>query len=153
MSERPVLTIRITCAGAARAIAFYKKAFGAVEGLRLDMPDGRVGHAELRIGNAVLEVNDEFPEMSIRSPQAVGGTPATLCLDVGDTDRAVAKAVEAGAKIVKAPADEFYGYRAARISDPFGHVWAIMTNTEKLSDAEIRRRFDDMMKQPAKTPA
>jgi PhnB protein len=152
MSERPTLTIRITCAGAARAIEFYKKAFGAVEGLRLDMPDGRVGHAELRIGNASLELADEFPEMNIRGPQPIGGTPATLCLDVDDTDRAVAKAVEAGAKIVKAPTDEFYGYRAARISDPFGHVWAIMTNKEHLSDDAIRRRFADMMK-PAKTTA
>ena len=149
MSERSVLTMRITCADAARAIDFYKKAFGAVEGLRLDMPDGRVGHAELRIGNAVFEVNDEFPEMNIRGPQAIGGTPATLCIDVDDTDRAVAKAVEAGAKIVKAPSDEFYGYRAARISDPFGHVWAIMTNKEHLSDTEIHRRFAEMMKQQA----
>lgn len=153
MSERQTLTMRITCAGAVRAIAFYKKVFGAVEGLRLDMPDGRVGHVELRIGNAVLELADEFPEMNIRGPHSVGGTPVTLCIEADDTDRAVAKAVEAGAKIVKAPTDEFYGYRAARISDPFGHVWAIMTNTEHLSDAEIRRRFEEMTKRPAKTPA
>jgi PhnB protein len=152
MSERQRLTARIVCAGAARAIAFYKRAFGAVEGLRLDMPDGRVGHAELRIGNSTFELADEFPEMNIRGPHSVGGTPVALCIEVEDTDRAVAQAVEAGAKIVKAPTGEFYGYRAARISDPFGHVWAIMTNTEHLSDDEIRRRFDAWAAQQ-KTPA
>jgi len=142
MSERQSLTIRITCADAARAIAFYKQAFGAIEGLRLDMPDGRVGHAELRIGDSILELADEFPEMNIRGPHSIGGTSATLCIDVDDTDRAVARAVEAGAKVVKAPTDEFYGYRAAKIADPFGHVWALMTNTEHLTDDEIRRRFE-----------
>jgi PhnB protein len=85
--------------------------------------------------------------MNIRGPQAIGGTPVALCIEVDDTDRVVAKAVEAGAKVVKPPQDEFYGYRSAKISDPFGHVWAIMTNTEHLSDDEIRRRFE------AKAPA
>jgi PhnB protein len=153
MSERPTLTIRITCADAARAIAFYKKAFGAVEGLRLDMPDGRVGHAELRIGNTVFELADEWPEMDIRGPHSIGGTPVALCIDVDDTDQAVARAVEAGAKVMQPPADQFYGYRSAKIADPFGHVWAIMTNTEHLSDDEIHRRFAAWKTQPQKAPA
>ena len=149
MSEKQTLTTRIICAGAARAIEFYKHTFGAVEALRLDMPDGRVGHAELRIGNSVLELADEFPEMNIRSPQAIGGTPVALCIEVDDTDAMVARAVAAGATVIQPAADQFYGYRAARIADPFGHVWSVMTNKEHLSDDEVRRRFEEMMKQQA----
>jgi PhnB protein len=147
------LTLYITCADAARAIDYYKRVFGATEKLRLDMPGGKIGHAELRIGNSIFMLSDEYPEMNIRGPQAIGGTPVALCIEVDDTDRVVAKAVEAGAKVVKPPQDEFYGYRSAKISDPSGHVWAIMTNTEHLSDDEIRRRFEAMMKQPAKASA
>jgi PhnB protein len=149
MSERQTLTIRITCADAGRAIAFYKQAFGAIEGLRLDMPDGRVGHAELRIGGSVFELADEWPEMDIRGPRSIGGTPVALCIDVDDTDRAVARAVEAGATVVQPAADQFYGYRSAKIADPFGHVWAIMTNREHLSDDDIRRRFETWLTQKA----
>ena len=143
------LTVYITCADAARAIDYYKRVFGATEKLRLDMPDGKIGHAELRIGNSIFMLSDEFPEMDIRGPQAVGGTPAILCIEVDDTDSAVAKAAEAGARVVQPPRDEFYGYRSAKVADPFGHVWGIMTNQERLSDDEIRRRFDAMMQQQA----
>ena len=150
MSQSPqTLTVYITCADAARAIDYYKRAFGATEKLRLDMPDGKVGHAELRIGNSLFMLSDEFAEMEIRGPQSIGGTPVVLCIEVDDTDRAVAQAVEAGARVVQLPRDEFYGYRSAKVADPFGHVWGIMTNREQLSDDEIRRRFDTMMTQQA----
>jgi PhnB protein len=147
------LTIYITCTDAARAIDWYKQVFGATDKLRLDQPDGRVGHAELRIGDSILMVADEFPEMDIRSPQSVGGTPVTIAVQVDDPDRVVAKAASAGAKVVMPPADQFYGYRCAKIADPFGHVWSIMTDKERLSDEEIQRRFEAMTKQPAGSPA
>ncbi|HEX2117068.1 MAG TPA: VOC family protein [Alphaproteobacteria bacterium] len=148
MSETAqTLTVYITCADAARAIDHYKQVFGAVETMRLAMPDGKIGHAELRIGNSKLMLSDEFPEINVRSPLAIGGTPVALCLEVDDTDRVVAKAVEAGAKVARPPTDQFYGYRSAKIADPFGHVWDIMTNKEHLSDDEIRRRFEAMTQQ------
>jgi PhnB protein len=154
MSETAqTLTVYITCADAARAIDYYKQVFGAVETMRLAMPGGKIGHAELRIGNSKLMLSDEYPEMNIRSPLAVGGTPEALCVEVDDTDRVVATAVEAGAKVVQPPADQFYGYRSAKIADPFGHVWGVMTNKEHLSDDEIRRRFAAMTQQPEKAPA
>lgn len=145
------LTIYITCAGAARAIEFYKRAFGAVETLRLDMPDGRVGHAQLRIGNSNIMLSDEWPDMNIRGPLAIGGTPVSITIEVEDTDAALARAVEAGAKVVQPAADQFYGYRSAKIADPFGHVWGIMTNKEHLSDDEARRRFAAWAAQEAPT--
>jgi PhnB protein len=154
MSDAPqTVTIYITCADAARAIDYYRQVFGAVEKLRLAMPGGKVGHAELRIGNSLIMLSDEFPEMNIRGPLAIGGTPVTLCVEVDDTDRVVARAVEAGAKVIQPAADQFYGYRSAKIADPFGHVWGIMTNTGHLSDDEIRRRFEAMTSQLAKAPA
>lgn len=146
------VTVYIACAGAARAIDFYRQVFGAVETLRLDMPDGRVGHAELRIGNSRLMLSDEYPEMDIRGPLAIGGTPTSIAIEVDDTDRTVARALAAGAKLVQPAADQFYGYRSAKIADPFGHVWAVMTNKEHLSDDEVRRRFDAWKTQPQKAP-
>jgi PhnB protein len=149
MSAKQTITVYITCKDAARAIDFYKNAFGAVEELRLAEPGGKVGHAELRFGNSLLMLSDEYPEMNIRSPQTIGGTAAVISIEVDDTDATVNRAVAAGASVVRAPADEFYGYRAGKIADPFGHVWGVMTNKENLSNDEIRRRFDALMKQPA----
>ena len=150
MSQTPqTVTIYITCAEAARAIDYYKQVFGAAEKLRLEMPGGKIGHAELRIGNSIIMLSDEYPEMNIRGPLAIGGTPVALSIEVDDADAVAAKAVSAGARMVQPPADQFYGYRSAKVADPFGHVWAIMTNQERLSDDEIRRRFDAMMQQQA----
>jgi PhnB protein len=143
------VTIYITCGDASRAIDFYKQVFGATETLRLEMPGGKIGHAELRVGNSNIMLSDEHPEMNIRSPLSIGGTPVAISVEVADTDTVVGRAVEAGAKVIQPPADQFYGYRSAKVADPFGHVWGIMTNKEHLSNDEIRRRFDDMMKQPA----
>ena len=132
----PYLSIR----GAAAAIDFYKRAFGAREKLRMDAPGGKIGHAELRIGDSVVMLADEYPDMDFLSPQARGGTPVTLHLYVRDSDAVVGKAVEAGAKILRPLKDEFYGDRTGTIQDPFGHIWHVATHKEELSKAELRRR-------------
>jgi PhnB protein len=144
------VAVYITCGDAGRAIDFYKRVFGARETMRLEMPGGKIGHAELMIGNSMIMLSDEFPEMNIRSPLTIGGTPVAISVQVDDADAVVKGAVDAGATVVQAPADQFYGYRSAKIADPFGHVWGVMTNKEHLSNDEIRRRFDAMMKQEAK---
>jgi PhnB protein len=132
----PYLIIR----GAAAAIEFYKKAFGAEEVYRLAMPDGRVGHAEIRVGDSVVMLADEFPEMGAKSPAALGGTPVTLLLYMHDVDAVSARAVAAGAKVKKPIQDQFYGDRSGTFEDPFGHVWTIATRKEELSPEEIKRR-------------
>jgi PhnB protein len=149
MSAKQTITVYITCRDAGRAIDFYKEAFGAVEELRLAEPGGKIGHAELRIGNSLLMLSDEYPEMNIKSPQTIGGTPVAISIEVDDADATANRAVAAGAKSVQPVADQFYGYRAGKVADPFGHVWGIVTNTEHLSNDEIRRRYADLLKQPA----
>lgn len=126
--------------GGAAALAFYQKAFGATLHTRLDQPDGRLGHAELRIGDAPLMLADEFPEMNFRSPQTLGGSPVSLHLYVEDADAAVQRAVSAGARLLRPVADQFYGDRGGQIEDPFGHVWWIATRKENLSESEVRQR-------------
>jgi PhnB protein len=129
--------------GAAAGLDFYTKAFGAVETMRLvDPTDGRVGHAEIRIGDAVLMLADEYPEMGVVSPQTLGGSPVTIHLYVPDIDALVARAVAAGATLLRPVADQFYGDRAGRLSDPFGHVWHLASRKEDVSATEMRRRFD-----------
>ena len=125
---------------ASAAIEFYKKAFGAEEVYRLAMPDGRVGHAELRIGGSVVMLADEFPEMGAKSPAALGGTPVSLLLYVADSDAVAAGAVAAGAKVKRPVVDQFYGDRSGTFEDPFGHVWTIATRKENLTPEEISRR-------------
>ena len=135
-SITPYLIVR----GGAAAIEFYRKAFGATETYRLAQPDGRVGHAELRIGDSVVMLADEFPEMGIKSPAALGGTPVSLLLYVPDVDAAAAKAMAAGAKVKRPVKDQFYGDRSGTFEDPFGHTWTIATHKEDLSADEIARR-------------
>lgn len=126
--------------GGAGAIAFYQQAFGATLLMRMDQPDGRLGHAELRIGEAPLMLADEFPEMGFRSPQTLGGSPVTLHLYVSDADAAVQRAVEAGARLLRPVADQFYGDRGGQVEDPYGHLWWIATRKEQLGVEEIRQR-------------
>ena len=135
-SVTPYLSIR----GAASAIDFYKKAFGATEILRMPQPDGRIGHAELRIGNSALMISDEFPELGVKSPAALGGSPVTIHLYVEDADAVFNQAVAAGAKVKEPMADQFYGDRRGGVEDPFGYVWWIATHKEDLSAEEIRKR-------------
>ena len=126
--------------GAAEAIEYYKKALGAKERMSMPQPDGRVGHAELQIGDSVVMLADEFPEMNVRSPKSIGGSAVTIHLYVDDVDAVAKKAVAAGAKELTPVKDQFYGDRAGKIEDPFGHIWYISTHKEDLSMEEIERR-------------
>ena len=134
------ITPYLIARNASAAIEFYKKAFGATETFRMAQPDGRVGHAELKIGDSVFMLADEFPEMGVKSPAALGGTPLTLLLYVADVDAAAARAVAAGAKVKRPVKDQFYGDRSGTFEDPFGHVWTIATHKEDLSAEQIERR-------------
>ena len=136
------------------ALEFYKKAFGAVETLRLNGPGPKIGHAQMLIGSARIMLSDEFPDFGALSPQSVGGSPIRLQLYVPDVDAFVSRAVEAGATIVRPIRDEFYGERTGQIEDPFGYTWVVATHKEEVSGEEMQRRMDAMMKQqPAAKPA
>jgi PhnB protein len=126
--------------GAAAAIDFYTKVFGATELFRMASPDGRVGHAELQIGDARIMVCDEFPEMQARSPRSVGGTPVHLYLYIAGVDAVVERALAAGAKLLRPVQDQFYGDRSGKIEDPFGHSWHIATHVEDVPPEEIEKR-------------
>ncbi len=133
--------------GAAKAIEFYKKAFGATELLCLAGPDGCIAHGEIKIGDSPIMLADEFPQMGYRGPLALGGSPVGIYLYVDNADLLFNRAVEAGAKVVKPMQDQFYGDRNGTLTDPFGHQWTIGTHTEDVSMDEINRRFEAMMKQ------
>ena len=132
----PYLIIR----GAAKAIDFYKKAFGAKETMRFPGPDGKIGHADLVIGNGHVMLADESPEMGYRGPETLGGTPVTLVLYVENADDVAKKAVAAGGTLTRPVEDQFYGDRAGEVRDPFGHVWHIMTHVEDVSMEEMEKR-------------
>lgn len=135
-SITPYLIIR----GAAEAIDFYKKAFGATELMRMPAPGGKIGHAELKMGDSHVMLADEMPEMGYRAPQSPGSSPVSLMLYVDNVDRTVELAVAAGAKIVRAVKDEFYGDRSGTLHDPFGHTWTIATHIEDVPPEEMEKR-------------
>ncbi|MEZ6061549.1 MAG: VOC family protein [Planctomycetaceae bacterium] len=139
------VTCYLIIRGADRAIDFYRKAFGAHELFRLTGDDGRIGHAELQIGNARVMLADEFPEMDIRGPESLQGSAVGLMLYVEDVDAVFNAAISAGASEFKPLCDQFYGDRAGTIQDPFGHRWTIATHIEDVSNEEVQRRFQDMM--------
>ncbi|HYH86522.1 MAG TPA: VOC family protein [Pyrinomonadaceae bacterium] len=124
----------------ARAIEFYKQAFGATELFRMDAPGGKIGHAEIRIGDSNIMLADEHPEMNARSPQTIGGSPVSLMLYVADVDATVGKAIEAGAKLTRPVANQFYGDRTGGIEDPFGHAWYVATHVEDIAPEELKKR-------------
>ena len=126
--------------GGAEALDFYTRAFGAVELLRVPMPDGRLGHAEFLIGDSRLMLADEFPDMGALGPTALGGTPVGLAVYVEHVDAVVARALEAGAKVIKPLQDQLYGDRSATLADPFGHKWTLATHIEDVSPEELERR-------------
>jgi PhnB protein len=132
---------------AAGAIDFYKQAFGATELFRLAGPDGKIGHAEIKIGDSPIMLADEFPQMGFRGPQALGGSPVGILLYVKDVDARFGQAVAAGAKVLRPLKDQFYGDRSATLEDPFGHVWTIATHIEDVSMEEVHKRFEASMKQ------
>lgn len=132
----PYLTIK----DAAAALDFYKRAFGATEVMRMTTPDGKVGHAEIRIGDSAIMLSDEFPEMDARSPQLIGGSPVMIHLYVEDVDAFVRRAVEAGARLQHTVENQFYGDRGGKLADPFGHVWWVATHVEDVPPQELERR-------------
>ncbi|HWA42769.1 MAG TPA: VOC family protein [Hypericibacter adhaerens] len=134
------VTPYLMVAGAAQAIAFYEKAFGAKEALRLPMPDGRIGHAEITVGDSRIMLADEYPEMNAKAPPAYGGSPVHLHLYVPDVDAVAKSALAAGAKEVRPVQNQFYGDRSGSFQDPFGHVWHIATHVEDVPLEEIAKR-------------
>jgi PhnB protein len=135
-SVTPYLIVR----GGAAAIEFYNKAFGAVELFRFPTPDGKIGHAEIKIGDSPIMLADEYPPMGYNSPQTVGGSPVSLMIYVEDVDTVFDRAVEAGATVKEVVADKFYGDRNGTVVDPFGHIWHIATHKEDLSMEEMEQR-------------
>jgi PhnB protein len=141
------LNAHITVKDAAKAIDYYKRAFGAQELSRHAIPGGKLMHASIRIGDSTMFLNDEFPEMGALSPQTVGGASVTLTLYVEDADAVFKKAVDAGATIKMPIDDQFWGDRYGSVQDPFGHLWAIATRKENLSPEEMEKRGREAMAQ------
>lgn len=138
------LTPYVIVKGASAAIDFYRKAFGAEELVRMPMPGGLVGHAELQLGDSRLMMADEMPESGAKSPSTLRGTTAGLCLYVPDVDAIFKRAVDAGAKVVRPVQDQFYGDRSGTVEDPFGHQWTLATHIEDVSPEEMTRRMANM---------
>lgn len=143
------VTPYLAIAGAAKAIEFYKQAFGAKERFRMPSPDGAgVGHAELQIGDSVLMLADEFPAMDFHGPRKGEGTSVMLHLYVSDVDATQARAIRAGARELRPVKDQFYGDRSGTIEDPFGHLWSIATHKEDLTPDQIARRAAEEFGKP-----
>jgi PhnB protein len=130
---------------AAEAIQYYKKAFGAKERARMDAPGGKIGHAELQIGDSIVMLSDPFPQASTKPPKELGGTSASVFMYVEDVDAVVKQAVEAGATITMEVADQFWGDRFGTITDPFGHLWSIATHVEDVPPEEMAERAKEAM--------
>jgi PhnB protein len=135
--------------GAADAIEFYKRAFGATEILRMADPQGRVGHAEIKIGDSVIMLADEHPSMGYRGPRSLGGSSVSILLYLEDVDRVFERAVKAGARALRPVTDQFYGDRSGTLEDPFGHVWTVATHVEDVPPEEMKRRAEAAMRSTA----
>ncbi|WP_418960732.1 VOC family protein [Streptomyces tritici] len=144
--EYPRVTPYLCVDGAADAIDFYVSVLGARERTRMPAPGGKVGHAELELGNAVVMLADEYPDMGFRSPKAVGGTPVTLHVYVEDVDAVFAEALARGATELSAVKDEFYGDRVGQFEDPFGHRWSVASHIEDVSAEEMEKRAAEAMR-------
>jgi PhnB protein len=146
MSVKPIpegyhsVTPYLIISGASDAIEFYQKAFGATELFRFPAPGGKIGHAEIKIGDSPIMLADEYPDMGYKGPQSLGGSPITLMIYVEDVDNVFNRAVNAGATVKEAVQDKFYGDRTGTLTDPFGHVWHISTHKEDVSMEELERR-------------
>lgn len=126
--------------GATEAIEYYKQAFGATELMRIDAPGGKIGHAEIKIGDSPIMLADEFPEMGYKSPQTLGGSPVSIMSYVADVDTVFDRAIAAGGKEQRPVKDQFYGDRSGTLEDPFGHVWHVATHKEDVSAEEMEQR-------------
>ena len=144
------LTPYIVVHDAAQAIEFYKRVFGAKEVTRMNGPEGKIGHAELKIGDSILMLADEMTGQSNRSPASLGGTTAGIMLYVDNVDEVYNKAVSAGATAEQQPADQFWGDRYGKVKDPFGHAWSLATHKEDVAPAELERRAQAAMAEMAK---
>jgi uncharacterized glyoxalase superfamily protein PhnB len=138
------VTPHLVCAGAAKAIEFYKQAFGAEEGARLPGPDGRLMHASVKIGDSQVMLVDEMPEWGALGPKSLKGSPVTIHLYVDDVDAVVARAVSAGAKVTMPVADQFWGDRYGKLEDPFGHHWSVATHVRDVSMEEAQKAMREM---------
>lgn len=128
---------------ATHAIDFYKQAFGAKEVMRMEKNDGRIGHAELKIGDSKIMLADEYPDMGARSPRAFGGSPVTLHLYVANVDKIAQQAIAAGGKLIRPVENMFYGDRCGTVEDPYGHKWHISTHIEDVTPREMKKRMAD----------
>ena len=141
----PRVTPYLHVDGASKAIDFYRTVFGAKERMRMAAPGGRIGHAELEIGNSMIMVADEHPDMNVRGPKSIGGTPVTVLVYVEDVDRAFERALKAGAKELRPVQNQFYGDRSGQFEDPFGHQWNVATHVEDVPPDEMAKRAAKMM--------
>jgi PhnB protein len=137
-SVTPYLIVR----GAAKALEFYQQAFGAEERMRFAGPDGRIGHAEIKLGDSIVMLADEHPDMGFVGPESRGGTTVGIAVYVPDVDKAFARAIRAGGKEMRPVQDQFYGDRSGTLVDPFGHVWTLSTHKEDVSPQEMHRRME-----------
>ncbi|HTL48661.1 MAG TPA: VOC family protein [Verrucomicrobiae bacterium] len=145
--EYHTLTPYLIVRRADKAIEFYKKVFGAAEKMRMEGPGGKVGHAELKIGDSTFMLADEVPDMGFLGPQSLGGSPVNLLVYVENSDAIFNRAVAEGAAVRKAMANQFYGDRSGTFEDPFGHLWTVSTHIEDVPEDELRRRAAECMSQ------
>ena len=135
------VTAYLCVKGAAKAIEFYKKAFGAEEIIRMNAPDGGIMHAAIQIGDSRIMLADEFPEMGVLGPKSLGGSPVKMHLYVAEVDKKIEQAVKAGAKLIREVKDQFYGDRSGGVEDPFGYQWYLATHIEDVSEVEMQKRI------------
>jgi PhnB protein len=145
--DYPRVTPYLIIDGASDAIDFYTKVLGAQERMRMPGPDGKLGHAELQLGNSVIMLADEFPDMGAVGPKSVGGTPVTLHVYVEDVDSVFDNAVASGAKEIRAVENQFYGDRSGQFEDPFGHQWNVASHVEDVPPEEMEKRAAEAMQQ------
>ena len=138
------MSLYICVAGASAAIDFYREAFGAKELSRLAEPDGKIGHAEIQIGNTVLMISDEYPDYGTFSPQTIGGSSVRIHLDVNDVDAFAERAIKAGATLVRPIEDQFYGARSGHLADPFGYTWVVSTHVKDVPTEDLQKEFDKL---------
>lgn len=144
--EYPQVTAYLCIDGAGDAIEFYSKVLGAtLRGDRMEAPGGKIGHAELSLGDSLIMLSDEFPEMGVQSPKTLGGSPVTMSVYVEDVDAVFERAVQAGATPLRAVEDQFYGDRSGQFEDPFGHRWSVATHIEDVAPDEMQRRVAEAM--------
>ncbi|MFD7321569.1 VOC family protein [Streptomyces sp. NPDC059875] len=148
----PRVTPYLCIDGAAAALDFYVSVLGAEERMRMPAPGGKIGHAELALGNSIIMLADEYPDMGFRSPKAVGGTPITLHVYVEDVDAIFAKALAQGARELSPVKDEFYGDRTGQFEDPFGHRWSVASHIEDVPEEEMEKRAQEAMQSMGSKP-